>query len=407
MKLLHTSDWHLGQTLHGHGREAEHRAFLDWLLDELQQRQPDALLIAGDVFDQANPSADALRLYYAFLGQALRRCPRLSIVVIAGNHDSPGRIEAPHPLLQGLGVHVVGHFRGETDQAPRWCIPIAGSDGQIGAWVLALPFLRPSDLPRREAPAYLEGVAEVYREALETALPLRQPGQALIAMGHLHVRGGQLSELSERKLVIGGQEALDASVFPPELDYVALGHLHLAQSFNGGRIRYSGSPLPLSFNEIGYPHQLVELRIDKHGKVSAEAVRVPRPAPILRVPERHLPLEQALAALRSLEVPEDPPPGLEPLIEVPIELALADTEVRAQVDQALEGKQVRLARIDPRRRKDPAAGDANQRPTLSLSELKPELLFQRLVDEQTGAAPEPELLAAFGELLNQIEQEAH
>ena len=88
-------------------------------------------------------------------------------------------------------------------------------------------------------------------------------------------------------------------------------------------------------------------------------------------------------------------------------MALADTEVRAQVDQALEGKQVRLARIDPRRRKDPAAGDANQRPTLSLSELKPELLFQRLVDEQTGAAPEPELLAAFGELLNQIEQEAH
>lgn len=407
MKLLHTSDWHLGQTLHGHGREAEHRAFLDWLLEQLQQRQPDALLIAGDVFDQANPGADALRMYYAFLGQALRRCGRLSIVVIAGNHDSPGRIEAPHPLLHGLGVHVIGHFRDESGETPRWCVPISGSDGQIGAWVLALPFLRPSDLPRREAHAYLDGVAEVYREALDTALSLRQPGQALIAMGHLHVRGGQLSELSERKLVIGGQEALDASIFPAELDYVALGHLHLAQSFDGGRIRYSGSPLPLSFNEINYPHQLVELLIDDAGKISAEPVRVPRPAPILRVPERHLPLEQALAALRALEVPPEPPPGLEPLIEVPIELALADTEVRAQVDQALEGKRVRLARIDPLRRKDPAAGDSDQKPTMSLSELKPEILFRRLVDDQTGAAPEPELLAAFGELLSQIEQDEH
>ncbi|MGE4072771.1 MAG: exonuclease SbcCD subunit D C-terminal domain-containing protein [Lysobacterales bacterium] len=407
MKLLHTSDWHLGQTLHGHGREAEHRAFLDWLLEQLQQRQPDALLIAGDIFDQANPGPDALRLYYGFLGQALRCSPRLSIVVIAGNHDSPGRIEAPHPLLQGLGVHVIGHVRGETGQTPRWCIPIAGSDGAIGAWVLALPFLRPSDLPQREAPAYLEGVAEVYREAVDTALSLRQPGQALIAMGHLHVRGGQLSELSERKLVIGGQEALEASIFPAELDYVALGHLHLAQSFDGGRIRYSGSPLPLSFNEIGYPHQLVEVIIDGAGQLSAEPVRVPRPAPILRVPERHLPLAEALAALQTLDVPEDPPRGLEPLIEVPIELALADTDVRAQVDQALAGKRVRLARIDPLRRKDSAAADAEHRPSLSLSELRPDILFQRLLDDQSGNAPEAELLAAFGELLKQIEQAEH
>ncbi len=407
MKLLHTSDWHLGQSLHGHGREAEHRAFLDWLLEQLQQRQPDALLIAGDIFDQANPGADALRLYYGFLGQALKRCQRLSIVVIAGNHDSPGRIEAPHPLLQGLGVHVIGHVRGEPGQTPRWCIPIAGSDGEIGAWVLALPFLRPSDLPQREAPAYLEGVAEVYREAVDTALSLRLPGQALIAMGHLHVRGGQLSELSERKLVIGGQEALEASIFPAELDYVALGHLHLAQSFDGGRIRYSGSPLPLSFNEIGYPHQLVELIIDGSGKLSAEPVRVPRPAPILRVPARHLPLPEALAALRALEVPGDPPRGLEPLIEVPIELALADTDVRAQVDQALAGKRVRLARIDPLRRKDGSAADAERRPSLSLSELRPDILFQRLLDDQPGDAPEAELLAAFGELLTQIEQAEH
>lgn len=403
MRIFHTSDWHLGQTLHGHDREREHAAFLHWLLQQLQQRQPDALLIAGDIFDQANPGAEAQRLYYDFLGRALRVCPYLNIVVIAGNHDSPGRIEAPHPLLHGLGVHVIGHYRNDSSETPRWCIPLTTRDGHIGAWVLALPFLRPSDLPRRESGNYLDSVAGVYREALDFALMHRQSNQALIAMGHLHVAGGQLSEQSERKLVIGGQEALDASIFPPELAYVALGHLHLAQSFDGGRIRYCGSPLPLSFNEIGYPHQLVELSFEQAQLRGSEIIRVPRPAPILRVPERHLPLQAALSALRALETPEDAPRGLEPLIEVPIELALADTEVRAQVDQALQGKRVRLARIDALRRRDPMNPESSE-VSLSLAELKPQTLFERLVSSETGAPPQAELLSAFGELLLQAEQ---
>jgi DNA repair protein SbcD/Mre11 len=408
MRLIHTSDWHLGQSLHGHSRELEHASFLEWLLAELVQRAPDALLIAGDVFDQASPSADAQRLYYRFLGQARLRCPHLTIIVIAGNHDSPGRIDAPHPVLQSLGVHVLGHYRQHGLPSERVRIALRRVDGSIGAWVLAIPFLRPNDLPRRSPDAYLDGVAAVYREAVDAALVERQPDQALIGMGHLHVQGGKLSELSERKLVIGGQEALDASIFPTELAYVALGHLHLAQSVGGERIRYSGSPLPLSFSEIGYPHQIVEITLAGAQLQSAQAIPVPRPAAILRVPERHLPLPEALAALRAFECSSDTSKGLEPLIEVPVELSLADTDVRAQVELALAGKRVRLARIDPlRRASTSAAGTAAVALSLSLDGLRPETLFERLVTEETGAAPEAELLAAFGEIVAAAEMTDH
>lgn len=393
MRLIHTSDWHLGQSLHGHERYAEHEAFLGWLLDELQRRQPDALLIAGDIFDLANPSAQAQRLYYGFLGQALARLPDLDIVVIAGNHDSPARIDAPRSLLQALRVQVVGQYHG--DESQRVSVPIRRSDGSIGAWVLAVPFLRPADLTPIDAQTYAEGIARVYREVVNAALAQRQPEQALIAMGHLHVQGGKLSEHSERRLVIGGEEAVPNSIFPSELAYVALGHLHLAQEAGAPWICYSGSPLPMSFSEIDYPHQIIEIEIEGPRLVALNSTLVPRPALIRRIPERHLPLSEVLELLAALDFPPSAP-GLQPLIEVQIERAWGDPDPMPLVRAALEGKGVRLAAVKAIR---PAAPQGGAAPTLlSIDQLMPLPLFERLVRERTCAAPDETLLQAFGEL---------
>lgn len=151
MRLLHTSDWHLGQSLHNFDRFYEHQRFLDWLLDTIVSEQADALLVAGDVFDNANPSAASQRQLYTFLQQARARAPQLDIVIIAGNHDSPGRLEAPGPLLEMHGTTVIGYPHRDADgniAMERMLVPLTGKDGAVAAWVLAVPFLRHGDVPR-------------------------------------------------------------------------------------------------------------------------------------------------------------------------------------------------------------------------------------------------------------------
>jgi exonuclease SbcD len=412
VKLLHTSDWHLGQNFKGFERHAEHQVFLNWLLVELKERQIDALLIAGDIFDQANPSAEAQRLFYHFLAQARTLCQGLDIVVIAGNHDSPGRIDAPSAVLDAMGVRVVGQYsaRATMNEAmmSRVAIPLTGADGEVGAWVLAVPFLRPGDLARDETGSYQTGVRAAYGRLVEAIEARRSPDQALIVMGHLHVQGGSVSADSERRLVIGGEEALEANIFPVEAAYVALGHLHKPQSVSSEHIRYCGSPLPLSFTEIHYQHQVVEVVLGGSQLVSATSIPIPRPSPLMRVPSEPRPLEEVLLALSELQI-EDAPPGLRPLLEVQVLASLVPTDMRARVEAALEGKQVRLTGIQRHRPQVIEASDdgaASVPGQLNLADLKPEKLFDRLLAENPDIAETAGLHQAFAELLDQAQQEA-
>lgn len=408
MRLLHTADWHLGQSFHGHERVAEHRVFLDWLIDTLADRAIDALLIAGDIYDGANPPAEAQALYYDFLRRSHHRCPHLQVVVIAGNHDSPARLEAPRPVLQALGVEVVGHYRRDTGAAARVCLPLRDRHGTVRAWVLALPYLRPADLPTTAADGdrirYTAAVGQVYADAVAHAALQREPGQALIGMGHLHVKGGATSADSERRLVIGGEEAVDAGLFPAELAYVALGHLHLAQSVGAAHIRYSGSPLPMSYTEVKYPHQVVEVELDGEQLAGIQTHRVPRPATLLRYPDPPRPLAETLTALEQLDLPPTAR-GLEPLLEVPVLRRLGDPEPAPAIRQALDGRPVRLTAVKAIRPAVTANAGSTSTPAprLSLDALKPLPLFEKLVEQRTGATADPELLGAFGELLAQAQ----
>lgn len=408
MRLLHTSDWHLGQSLHNFERHYEHQCFLDWLLDTLVQEQADALLIAGDIFDNANPSSASQKQLYRFLRQARERMPQLDLVIIAGNHDSPGRLEAPGPLLEAHGTRVIGSVARTADGAidvDSMVLPLHGTDGEVRAWCLAIPFLRPGDVPRSEAEGdpYLNGIALLYQQALELALARRQPGQAIIAMGHCHMVDGQMSNDSERRIVIGGTEMLPAGIFGEQIAYAALGHLHLAQSVGQRQqIRYSGSPIPLSFAELGYQHQVLRIDLDGDG-VGASACNVtplpiPRAVPLLRVPARPAPLAQVLTELTALDLPPAPAEQ-HPLLEVRVLLDAPEPGLRTRIETALEGKPVRLAKIET---SSAARGVADHDAVMTLDQLdqlKPDDIFRQLYQQKYGSEAPADQLQAFAELM--------
>mgnify|MGYP003587088227 FL=1 len=404
MRLLHTSDWHLGQTLHNYERGYEHQRFLDWLLDTLVAERVDVLLVAGDVFDNANPSAASQKQLYVFLQQARARLPALQLIVVAGNHDSAGRLEAPGPLLAAHGTHVIGHLlRGEDGDIDleRLLLPLTGSDGQVQAWCLAVPFLRPGDVPKLPAgdsqDAYLGGIALLYRQLTDLALARRQPGQAILAMGHCHMVGGEMSNDSERRIVIGGTEMLPSGIFDTAIAYAALGHLHKAQAVGGQEhIRYCGSPIPLSFAEVNYRHQVLCLDIDGETLQSVRVIEVPRAVPLLRVPATPAPIAEVLAQLAALDVP-DAPAEAQPFLEVRVRLDAPEPGLRTRIETALDGKPVRLAKIET---SSTARSSAPENMTLDqLSQLQPDDIFRRLYQQKYAKEAPPELLSALAELL--------
>jgi exonuclease SbcD len=410
MRLLHTSDWHLGQSLHNFERHYEHQRFLDWLLGTIVAEQADALLIAGDIFDNANPSSASQKQLYRFLQRAKERVPHLNLVVIGGNHDSPGRLEAPGPLLEAHGTRVIGAVQRDADGAldiEALVLPLTGADGAVQAWCLAVPFLRPGDVPRvaveagadNVADPYLAGIALLYRQALALALEKRQPGQAILAMGHCHMIDGQMSADSERRIVIGGTEMLPAGIFDPSIAYAALGHLHLAQAVGKqNHIRYCGSPIPLSFAEVGYQHQILRIDLDGDAVREIAPIAIPRAVQLLRVPAKPAPIAQVLEELAALDV-ADTPVEQQPFLEVRVRLDAPEPGLRARIEAALDGKPVRLAKIETSSAARGSAVDAEVMTLDRLEQLKPDDIFRQLYQQRFGNEAPPDQLSAFAELM--------
>lgn len=258
MIFLHTSDWHLGHTLYNARRHEEFAAFFGWLLETMRARQVDALLVAGDVFDTGTPGPQAQKLYYDFL-RRVRETGCRHVVITAGNHDSPSFLEAPAEVLQMLSVHVVGQARENPGDE---VICLRAPDGRPEAFVCAIPFLRDRDVRRQEdgetpqdkERRLAQGISAHAGAVCAAALQMRQQtglGVPVVAMAHLYISGAAPGARDDgsRPLYVGTLGEVPETIFPPELDYVALGHLHRAQKAGHDRIRYSGSVLPMSFSE--------------------------------------------------------------------------------------------------------------------------------------------------------------
>jgi exonuclease SbcD len=438
MRLLHTSDWHLGHTLHDVPRDHEHERFLRWLGDTLVEEQVDALLVTGDVFDTANPPASAQARWYEFLAEARQRRPDLDVVVIGGNHDSAARLDAPTPLLRALRIHVIGAVKWQVGpggqrrlDVDHLLVPLTDRSGRVAAHIAAVPFLRTADLPRLTRPGaateaediqaadlaagahagalpfdpLIEGVRQVYAEALDAARARLQPGQALLATGHCYMVGTDLSRLSERRILGGNQHALPVDIFPGDVTYVALGHLHKAQRVGGREgVRYAGSPLPLAMNEASYRHQVLIVDLDGPALAGVRSVPVPRAVDVVRIP-RHgaAPREDVLAALAALDDWDGAAePDTRPFLEVCVALTKPEPQLRQDVDAALRGKRPRLVKLAIEYTGHGQAL-AEGLPEQALRDLDPLEVFVRRYGRDHEGAPPPELVAAFDELLAEVQ----
>ncbi|WP_060990136.1 exonuclease SbcCD subunit D C-terminal domain-containing protein [Photobacterium leiognathi] len=409
MKIIHTSDWHLGHQLHGYNREYEHQVFLDWLADELETQQADALLVAGDIFDTANPPASSWRMLYRFLAKVSKTLPNLDVVMIGGNHDSPSKLDAPHELLKAFDLHMVGGIHRLDDgtlDVERMLVPITNKDQQTAAYVLAVPFLRSADLRTdnldENDDRLIKGVEVLYGEMTQAARELLAPEQAMIGMGHAYMASGQLSEMSERRVLGGNQHALPASIFADDMSYVALGHLHLAQKVaKKEHVRYSGSPIPLSMSERNYKHQILAVEFDGRDVKAIEEISIPRSVDMLKVPTKPAPLDEVLAALKAL--PDDElPREQQPFLEVHVLLDKPQALLREKVLQALEGKSVRLAKITPHYNQREQQDSLQHR---RLSDVSPQQVFALSWNKKFDGEPTEAMAEAFETLLTQVEEQ--
>ena len=289
--FFHTSDWHLGQFFYNHSRQYEHEQFLTWLLEQIKQKQPNALLIAGDIFDVINPASAAQKQLYQFLADAHALAPHMQTLMIAGNHDSGYRIEQVEPLLEKYNAKTVGVIRWNEDKSldiEHLLQPIYDVDQNIVAWCLSLPFLRSAEITgfNEHTSNSQNAISYLHQQLISEAKKRKTDDQALILMSHAHMQGGETSD-SERPIIIGNEEALSTALFDEVIDYVALGHLHKPQKVQHAHIRYSGSPIPLSFSEINYKHQVVEVTIDPSKpaeyQLQFEALHIPRSIQLHRI----------------------------------------------------------------------------------------------------------------------------
>ena len=424
LRLFHTADWHLGHCLHGVSRQLEHQRFLDWLLLELQSKQADALIVAGDIFDSANPSAAAQTQLYEFLVKARTQLPALNIVLIGGNHDSASRLDAPSSILNALGVTVVGGLVRE-DGAINWdrlLVPLTNATGEIKVWCGAMPFLRNADLPTardggsvasgmepmrptdQSDEPLISGVKALYAQLFGELQAKATQDEALILTGHCYMVNGCVSELSERKILGGNQHALPVELFPEDIAYVALGHLHLAQTVGANEhIRYSGSPIPLSFDESHYLHQVLQVDIKKGQPLETVALKIPRSIELLRIPNSKdfAGLLDVLEQLEQMAFDDDLPLEQRPFVELRIKLEKPEPGLRQQVEEVISKLPVRLLKISTA-----YSGSSKSLADVTmeerLEELQPLDVFQRCYQNKFDQEAPENMNTLFNELLENL-----
>lgn len=306
MKVISTADWHLGNVFHGIDRLPEHRHFLKWLLETLESERPDALLIAGDVFDNGNPSEGAQKLFYGFLRDVSRILPEMHTVIIAGNHDS-ARLEAPRDFTELLNVHIRARV------GKRW---ISGDAGNPGYWsrdyddliiplpdrespemlVLAVPYLRMDSL---NGGSYSDGAREILGGVTARAGEL-WPGIPSLMMAHLYASGAEIARQSSERIMVGGLEQIDFSGWSARPDFLTAGHIHKRQRIAGTDwASYTGSALPMSFAEKNYSHGVDLIMLDEDGVFSRSQIEYIPEHRLVDIPEKKEDEDFTFASLRK------------------------------------------------------------------------------------------------------------
>ena len=398
IKILHTSDWHIGKELHKVELTEDMDRFFTWLIDFIRDNQVDVLLMSGDLFDQANPTQLDMKQYYAFLEKMIPLECR--IVLTGGNHDSPAVLNAPKDLLQLLKIDVVGGAPETVDE-----LFVEYQKDEQSVVIAAVPFLRDRDIRKSVAGETYNDKIEQIRDGLKTYFEnvnahysANYEGLPFVIMGHLYAQGATVSE-SERDIQIGNQAGVDSSIFGDQANYVALGHIHKPQEVGHPNIRYSGSPIPMSFSEKNDQKEVVLLEFDA-GTMTQTRYDIPMSRKLVLFEDTLEAVRQKIEAyttdspfidlaeiiVREKEFSLSTMEGLEELRTVTNIPGLKIIKSKVEFDNQQKGLSTLLA-----------TG------TL-LSEMNPEDLFMKRLELEPNLDNEDELLNAFREIMEQLGQ---
>ncbi len=407
MKILHTSDWHLGRSLYGRKRYGEFSAFLDWLAQTIEDEEVDALLVAGDVFDTSTPSNRAQELYYRFLCRvSASRCNH--VVLIAGNHDSPSFLNAPKELLRALNVYVVGAMTDSLGDE----VFVLHKDDKPTAIVCAVPYLRDKDIRTVEPgetiddknAKLVDGLKNHYADVCEIAKQKRaefqRSGQGdipIVAMGHLFTAGGKTVDGDGvRELYVGSLAHVGQDVFPSSIDYLALGHLHVPQVVSDvEHIRYSGSPIPMGYGEANQEKKVVLVGFNSSTPTIQE-LPVPCFQKLVRIVGT---LDDIHAKLEELKIEKS---------DAWLEIEYTGSEIignlREMLDEALADSAMEVRRIKNRRIMDRVISTVAEDETLN--DLDAGDVFTRCLDAfEVPDGDREELIASYNEIIKSLHEE--
>ena len=404
MRILHTSDWHLGQHFMGKSRQAEHQALIDWLLAQVDAHAVDAVLIAGDIFDTGAPPSYARELYSDLVVKLHRA--GVALLLLGGNHDSVATLGESRALLKVLNTTVVAAVGGPADHV----VVLPQRDGAPGCIVCAVPFVRPRDVLQSQAgqsaqekqqslqaaiQAYYQSVVDAGRaqqRALHNTLGRVVP---LMATGHLTTVGASSNE-SVREIYVGSLDAFPTAAFPP-VDYIALGHIHKPQKVGGlNHIRYCGSPIPLGFDEARQQKEMLLVDLDASGLTAVTALHVPRFQALISVSGNLATLAAAISAAAA-EGSADQPAWLEVTVAEDDYL----TDLPARIGAMTQGLPVEVLRV--RRQRANAAATLTAEALATLDELSPGDVFERrLALEDLTPELQQALEARFREVVTSL-----
>ncbi|WP_158783353.1 exonuclease subunit SbcD [Pantoea sp. BAV 3049] len=396
MRVIHTADWHLGQFFYTKSRAAEHQAFLDWLLAQAETHQVDAIIVAGDIFDTGSPPSYARELYNRFVVRLQQT--QCQLVILGGNHDSVATLNESRELLACLNTRVIA---AASDDPREQVLLLNTRDGQPGALLCAIPYLRPRDITTSQAgqsghekqQTLLEAITIHYQQCWQEALAQRKAMDLplpIIATGHLTTMGVTKSD-AVRDIYIGTLDAFPAQAFPPA-DYIALGHIHRAQRIaNTEHIRYSGSPIPLSFDELGKEKSVFLVGFTDGKLSSVQPLNIPLFQPMQMIKGSLEAIENQLAEIQPRE------DGKTVWLDIEIVTGAWLNDLQRRIQEMTLELPVEVVLLRRSREQRELAIDRHNNETLS--ELSVEEVFTRRLAMETDE--EPERLARATLLFNQ------
>lgn len=398
MKILHTSDWHIGKQLHKYDLSEDLDLFFGWLIDYIESENIDVLLVSGDIFDQANPSQAAYKQYYDLLKTLIHL--DCKIILTGGNHDSAAVLNAPAELLKAFDISVIG---GATNEIDEMFIEVEKNNEKIV--VAAIPFLKDRDIRKSVAgETYATKIEQIksglqsYFSNVNTHYKNNYSGEVFFVMGHLYVQGSEISE-SERDIQIGNQAGVEAYMFEGVPNYVALGHIHKPQVVSREHnIHYCGSPIPLSFSEKKDQKQINVITVENNKIAEVDIVLIPKNRNLVA-------FEGSLEEVRNKLNNYSETTTLMSLAEIIVTEETESLERRQAFEELINSQPEGNIEIVKSRlnfnSKIRGASDAFAVGT-NVADVTPMQMFEKKLELQSGLENTEELKNAFRELLEEL-----